>query len=451
MKMETSWLKMFRLSLLPVLLLILLAPASAAADQPQCPGPKWGSDSVKAVTSYSLYRENIGQNILDAQTYKNWSYLFRNAPKAGLIIYVDGEKLLEQKIQNAESEAIKAAYVDTLMLLYDKRLACFGDPGIVLGKKGVDLLKYRPDAYQDVYDLLSESIEAAGNNALVTVPYSYMYASAKMLKAEKIDLAKFLGNYETVNAIIEYNLENDQKYRNNWVTVQNAIEKLVAPFVPCEELVAFYQEKYDAAGGELETEQLEKISGLLTNKGCTDAAFYLTVSKQLFEADPTAEAAFAIARGEHAAGNTAEALSFYKQAVKLAESGELEAEAHYHMARIYRDRNDCGSALAQAKMAVGNSAFAGRANLLMGDIVVTCAKQCSDDKLPAAPYWVAVDYYERARSADPAVAEDALVRIRTYSKQFPTREELFFHNLKAGDPYTIDCWFTAETTVREAQ
>ena len=39
--------------------------------------------------------------------------------------------------------------------------------------------------------------------------------------------------------------------------------------------------------------------------------------------------------------------------------------------------------------------------------------------------------------------------ISTYSQYFPSKEDLFFHDLKPGDGYSIGCWIGERTTVRE--
>lgn len=57
-------------------------------------GPKWGPDSVKAVQSYSIYRENMKQwnnnkerTELIEYSLDSWRYLFNNAPLASAYIY----------------------------------------------------------------------------------------------------------------------------------------------------------------------------------------------------------------------------------------------------------------------------------------------------------------------------------------------------------------------------
>jgi len=46
------------------------------------------------------------------------------------------------------------------------------------------------------------------------------------------------------------------------------------------------------------------------------------------------------------------------------------------------------------------------------------------------------------------VENAATQSINTWSQYFPSGEVLFFHQLKAGDSYRVECWINETTTVR---
>jgi hypothetical protein len=66
-----------------------------------------------------------------------------------------------------------------------------------------------------------------------------------------------------------------------------------------------------------------------------------------------------------------------------------------------------------------------------------------------AVYWVAVDKFMKAKSVDPAIAEEANEQIRLYSAHFPPKTELFMQGFQLGDTYTVGGWINERTTVRE--
>ncbi len=66
-----------------------------------------------------------------------------------------------------------------------------------------------------------------------------------------------------------------------------------------------------------------------------------------------------------------------------------------------------------------------------------------------ANFWVAVDYFARAKSADPSLDEECNRLIATYRQYFPTPEEAFMHDLDEGSRYSVRAnGLSATTTVR---
>ena len=57
-------------------------------------------------------------------------------------IYIYGVRIYRDRIAKGSNESIKAGALDTLMLIYDKRIEYFGQEGLTLGRKGLDLFKY---------------------------------------------------------------------------------------------------------------------------------------------------------------------------------------------------------------------------------------------------------------------------------------------------------------------
>ena len=114
-------------------------------------GGKWGSDSVTCITNLSLYREYYKQkNYKDALTPWRWAYL--NCPQSSGNIYKNGPIII--KAQMKVDKENKAAYIDTLMQIYDRRIRVFGKEGFVLGLKGSDLLRYEKTRYDEAYQIL---------------------------------------------------------------------------------------------------------------------------------------------------------------------------------------------------------------------------------------------------------------------------------------------------------
>jgi hypothetical protein len=78
------------------------------------------------------------------------------------------------------------------------------------------------------------------------------------------------------------------------------------------------------------------------------------------------------------------------------------------------------------------------------------AKTTGDTEIDArANFWVAVDYFTRAKAADSTLAEECDKLVSTYRQYFPTIEEAFMHDLSDGASYTVTApGMSATTTVR---
>lgn len=76
------------------------------------------------------------------------------------------------------------------------------------------------------------------------------------------------------------------------------------------------------------------------------------------------------------------------------------------------------------------------------------AKGIYDDSvLSKTVYWAAVDKLVRAKQVDPSLAEDVDKLIATYSRHFPSKEDIFFKpELQDGKSFYVGGWI-GETTI----
>ena len=87
----------------------------------------------------------------------------------------------------------------------------------------------------------------------------------------------------------------------------------------------------------------------------------------------------------------------------------------------------------------------GEALILIGNAIAAQGGSCEAPDSWGA-YWLAYDYYQRARSLDPSVADKAGDRMGSMSARFPTQQEAFFYQLTDGKSVTVACGGLGETT-----
>ena len=91
------------------------------------------------------------------------------------------------------------------------------------------------------------------------------------------------------------------------------------------------------------------------------------------------------------------------------------------------------------------------AYMLIGDAIAGSPKACDDGGIGSrAVYWVAHDYYARAKSLNPDKADIANKKMSNMAKQFPTVDDVFALGLSAGSKFTVkesgSCPCSGETT-----
>ena len=99
------------------------------------------------------------------------------------------------------------------MMIYDARIEYFERREYVLGKKGVDLLKYDPTRFYEAYEMLKVSVDALGNSTDPMVIVSYFKALDNVQRStEEVTKQDVLDAYIVVSDIISYNITNNEKH-----------------------------------------------------------------------------------------------------------------------------------------------------------------------------------------------------------------------------------------------
>jgi tetratricopeptide (TPR) repeat protein len=420
---------------------------------------KYGEDSVKCIENNSLYYEFYKQ--WKASNYENgswkdaiapWRWVFINCPQSTINIYLHGESLMEALITNETNKALKEKYIDTLMMVYDKRIQYHGKEGYVLGKKGVDLYKYRPENYEEVYNILKKSISLEGNESSGPALIFYFRSAEKMVKAEKAEKIILVDIYDQASNIIDYNLKDCQEKgdtRNiaNWENVKTNIELSFEPYATCEDLISIYTIKFNDAPKDLDL--LKKITKILDKKNCTDSDLFFKASENLHSVEPTANSAELMGKMYIKKEDYNKAASYLLEAISLSDDNNDKADAQYLLANVYFQLKQYSNARAQCYEVIKIRPNDGKAYILIGDLYASTAKDCGDNDLTdKVAYWAAVDKYYKAKAVDPSIEELANTKINTFSKYFPLTARGFFYDLKAGDSYTVGCWINETTIVR---
>jgi len=419
-----------------VLVVIVLMGLSANAQS------KYGTDSVACIENLSLFREYYKQkNYVDA--LRPWRWTFNNCPKSSGNIYKNGPKIFKERMKVDKGN--KAAYLDTIMMIFDQRIQYFGKEGYVLGLKGYELVIADKKRSAEALSILDKSITLDGNNADFRAVYGYMKAMVYLQKNGEKTKQDVLNAYARISEVIDYNIVNESKVTKYFIQYAEKIENLFTPYANCEDLVTLFSAKFDPTTEDVSF--LKRVTKILEKKECTTEQLFFDASSRLYELDPSASSADKMAKMSIAKGKYSDAIEFAKKAIEMEEVENQKAIYYLGLADAYRNSGSFLLARNAVYSALELRSGWGEAYLNLGNIYISGAKNCSGDFEKSTVYWVAVDAFSRALSDEDTKAR-ASKSINTYSKYFPTKETCFFNGVEAGKSHTIGCWINKTTTAR---
>ncbi len=407
-------------------------------------GSVYGNDSIACIQNLSLYREYYKQENFE-EAYRPWLWVMNNCPKVRKGMYIDGVAMMENKIKKETDAAKKNALVDSLLWVYDRRIANFGEEGFVTGRKALDMVEYQPEKVEEAFALFSKAIQLEGNESEPSVIFRYFQAGTRLYNLKKKTKVEVIELFEQLSSLVEANMKNGNNVERYDIARQN-LETLFGPFASCEDLVNIYSSKVKA--NPTDTLLMKKVISLLKKKNCTDSPLFDIAVENLHKVEPSAMSAAGLAETYLKKGQSGKAQSYLQEAIDLEKDNNQKADYLMSLAQVQAQGKNYSTARANAQRAIALRPGWGRPYMLIGDMYANSAGTCSEFLNGKAVYWAAIDKYQQARSVDGSYADEAAKKIAAYSAYMPDQETVFFNTLNAGDSYKVGCWINESTTVR---
>ena len=414
-----------------------------------------GQDSINCIKNLSLYREFFKHsNYKDA--IMPWRSVFGECPAASERMYVEGITMYRKFIESSSNPQRKEQLVDTLLMIYDRRIEYFGSKGKanILGRKGIDMLRYRrinsdgsvnTDAVEEAYGILKESIELGKNKTRDAVIVTFVSASITLNQKNRIDDGQTIEDYFMVTEIVDGLLNKSSR----WPRAKGQIDDnmIKSGILSCDALNGYYQPQFEA--NKEDKDFLQKVIKFYTASGCDRADLYVEASEQMYRIDPGPESAHQLGI-LLIAKNDFEKAAYYLQMAVLGEDtpDATRAEWYYELTVVCLANKDYCEAIQYAREAIVRNSNYGKAYIVLGDAIIASRDNLGDDFEKRTAFWVAADKYAKAKSVDPSVAADANKKLNDYKSQYPNHEEVFFRDIKDGDSYQVKGCINEYTTVR---
>ncbi|MCB0792941.1 MAG: hypothetical protein H6595_07770 [Flavobacteriales bacterium] len=408
-------------------------------------------DSVKCVQCLSLYQEFVKQkNYVDA--LGPWRCAMTTCPASSKNMYIDGAKIRRYFLEKEKDPTVKALLADSLFMVYDQRMEVFGQRGYVLGRKAIEMLKYSPDRSEEIYDHLNGSVEERKAKSEAGVLAAYYQALYNLYQEGKATKDQMLEEYLKVSDYIEQNLattnggegsEEGDTGGNLYERARDNVNELFFRVAECPDIGSIADKLLKERPDDLELKR--RLLKVLNTKDCTDEGVYQRLAEDMYKADPTSESAYSLGLYLAKKGDLAGSLKYMKDAVDqctdcpdkvkyLLRAGQIAAAAgNYSLARSY------------ANKVLAVESKNGEALLLVARSVLATTSGCGEPD-SWGPIWLAYDYYQRAKSLDPSVADKANEGMASCAARFPEQSKAFFHQLTDGQSYQVTCGGHNETT-----
>ena len=414
---------------------------------------KYGADSAECIKYLSYYREYFKQKAYDEAT-PSWRKAYTLCPaSASQNMIIDGTTLVRRLItKNAKDIQYKNALVDTLIALHDKRAEAYPQYAVTaLNNKGLDLNNYVKNDSQKLYDGYEGIIAANGEKTKSQLYLFDIQAAIDLYQAGKLDAETVINIYQRNGELLEKATPaNDTEAEQN-SKIKTDMGSLFAAskVASCDNLIELFTPRFEADPDNL-TLATNIVKTMSLTDDCNSNDLFLKAVTTMHKQDPSASSAYYLYRLHAAKGNVSDAISYMESAIASDETdAATDAQYQYELATFcFKNGQNAKAYECASAAAAASESLAGKAYFLIGNI--WGATRCGGDEIAKrAPYWVACDYMNKAKAADPSLAEEAQRYISQYSAYFPQTAEAFMYDITNGQSYTVSCGgMRATTTVR---
>lgn len=434
---------------IPVVALLVLFLGATVGAQPLAAQSNDDEPSESDIRRYySLYWEDF-QNENYAMALPNLTWILENAPQFPR----DDDRNFRRAVRAHQSVAEDADTEEERMEHLNKAL---------------DILENAPERIEDL-GLEHDAYRWARIYGRF-LQVNARYFSEDELPTTEVD--KYLSAYEMdpermdpyyINRIVQGLIDRDRQEALDFMDrVENdrddpEIMEMITD--ARDDLFTSPEERYEFVVDRLEddpenAELLRERYNLEEELGMREEMY--ETAEQLLDIEPSAQAFFDVGAMYLDDGEQDEAIDRFERALEQDDvTDELQADIEFEMGNAYRQQERLPQARRHYRNALDIDSSYGAAYLAIGDLYTLAVANCEGpmEREDRAVYWLAVDYFERARDADPAMERQANQKIQTFRRFFPNQEALFFRDdWEVGESFRIDygcySWIDESTTVR---
>jgi len=432
----------------------------------------------ECMTKLSIFHEYVKAKNYDA-AYEPWLDVRNKCPKFNNAIYVDGEKILNFKIDNSTGEE-QVAYEYDLLKLWEQRAQHFASKtkeGEYAAKACQLMYDHKKELNKSTTDLY-ECFDAAYNldKKTFTNPkslYTYFSLMVDMYDAGKKPAKDLFNKYDDIVEKIEDEVKNYsiklnkviekedagtaltkkegsykrfyESYLKAYDQISGSIDQKLGNRANCENLIPLYQKDFEE--NKNNAVWLQRAAGKMSEKECTDDPLFFKLVNAYHELSPSANSAYYLGILKDKEGKSNEAISFYKQAISLETDNFKKSKLNNRIGLKLKARGSYGQARGFFRQALKLNPSNGRPYLSIAAMYAKSANNCGQSNFDKrAVYWLAAAEARKAARVDPTQKKNAAKSVANYNAKAPQKSEIFSSG-RAGQTIKIGCWIGGSVTV----
>ncbi|WP_421764560.1 hypothetical protein [Ekhidna sp.] len=425
--------------------LMVLATSLSIAQN----GWNWPEDpdmKTQAMEKQAYYKLLIAQSKYEeAMVPLNW--LYENNPNLNPSIYIQGVDCIEDILKKTKDKARKERLQDSLLWMYDQRIAHFDNAASTLDRKAYEAFKlyYKtPSKYPMLADLYAEAYEMNGPEISTFNLNTYMLLAKNFhqINADKMPAEKVLDIHTLISDIIDQkrkNGENNEKLSKEQ-SKTDAWLSSIPGILTCEFIEEKLVPKFRANPTDLNT--AKKIFKYSVEAKCTDKPFFMEASEPVFKEQPSYALASTIGNKYLASGEINKGLKYHEEALKLASNADEKFESLMGQAVANSKLGNKSRSRTLAYEALSSKPASKEAYNLIGNLYFTSYDDCRGDKskvMDRGVFLAAYKMYEKAGNE---------MQMQASKEQFPSIEEIFNEGMEEGQSITVGCWINESVTLQ---
>jgi tetratricopeptide (TPR) repeat protein len=427
---------------------------AAQTSWSQCKEFKWPEDKAKAEEQLAIYSDAMKQGNYKAAV-PGIQWFLKNAPNWNTKLYIDGADIYNKLASAEKDPARKQVLVDSLMWLYDQRIATCNDEVNVLNRKAIYAAVYNmqnKDKTAEVLKMFDRVFEISGNNVSDNNLDNYMkvvYANFALLKNLSED--DILSRYDKMQAVVDAKIKaaaaagktaDVEKLKAIKSGSDELLVKMVT--VDCNFVKTKLEPKYRANPDDLVL--AKKIFGFMLVGKCTEDPLWLETGEAIHKLSKPEDQDYGLVKNlgvkNLSIGNDEKALGYFKEALQLATTPGDKSETLIYIGTTQAKAGNKSAARESYRQAAAADPSNKDAWEKIGDLYATSFAECGKKESQAQDRLVFIAAYEMYAKAGNQQ------KMASVKEQFPSKEDIFLYSWKVGDVKSTGCWISESVALR---